>query len=163
MPSLISFTESLFLICNAFLALVFFFVDEPLHMLRDLSQWERISHLIDAFLSTLSFFLGYLAISHSSGFLFWAYCLASVITILVSYKDEIIHKEECSVKENFVHAIMFSLSGIGFTVGAFLILLGGSAWIFLLAAFFGVFTMLWQIAFWFFFKNILNSRIKKYE
>lgn len=144
-----SFAQWAFLGANAFLAFIFFAIDEPLHMRRGLPTWEKISHPIDALCVGITFALGYVASLQQSKTFFWAYCVSALLTIVISFKDELIHQELCDAKEQVVHAFMFALNGIIFTLGAFLILLNGHSWPFLLGFAMAILTALWQLFFWF--------------
>jgi hypothetical protein len=153
MPEIMSFSQASFLFCNALLAGLFYFVDEPMHFKRGLSNWEKASHLTDAFCNLLTFGVGYLACLHRTSFWFWAYCASAALTILVSFKDESVHKEQCSAAESMVHAAMFSLVGASSGLGAIMILAKVSPWPFALGWAFALFTILWQIGFWFFWRK----------
>ncbi|MDJ0626558.1 MAG: hypothetical protein QNJ31_09370 [Candidatus Caenarcaniphilales bacterium] len=155
MPNLQIILKNGFLLSNFLLAVCFFFFDEPLHHKRDLKLWERISHPIDTVFTCFTYSIALWATTKNSQVLFWLYCISALFTIVLSYKDEFIHKQECCVRENIIHAAMFSLSGISFTLGACLILIGNLSWPFLLAIVFASFTLCWQIVFWFFLRDKL--------
>lgn len=151
MPSLPDFVLVFFLIINILLG-VCTTVDLPLHYVRGLSLWEKVSHPIDAFFITLSMLLGFEALAWHSSNLFWIYCFISFITMLLTYKDEFIHQKECLPSEQVIHAIMFSCSGVSLTLGAIMILLGIGKSLFLLAFIMG--------SIFFFLQIILNFFVK---
>lgn len=148
--SILKFTQNSFLFFNGLLASIFFLIDEPMHMKRGLSQWEKISHIIDAFCTTCTYAIGYLALLTNSSFLFWLYCAFALITICISFKDEWIHANECPPEEHLVHASMFAINGICYVLGAFIILLKLPSWPLSLGVCFGIITVIWQFIFWFF-------------
>lgn len=153
MPDLSSFAQKAFLACNLGLGLVFFLIDEPLHCKRGLNRWEKISHPVDALCSAITFAIGYFACIYKTSLLFWSFCLTALITIIMSFKDEFVHKEHCSAQENLVHAAMFSLNAAALCFGSVVVLVEGSAWVFLVSGAFALLAMLWQISFWFFWRK----------
>ncbi len=148
--SIVHFTQNSFLLFNGLLASVFFLIDEPMHAKRGLSDWEKTSHIIDALCTSSTYAIGYFALKTNLPALFWLYCVFALITICVSFKDEWIHARECPPEEHFVHAFMFASNGICYILGAFIILLKLSSWLFAFGACFGILTALWQFVFWFF-------------
>lgn len=80
------------------------------HIRRTLPRWERIGHPIDT-LSVLVCFLFVLIVPFSSSSVKIYLFLAAISCILVT-KDEFIHKQHCCAKENWLHALLFTLHPI---------------------------------------------------
>ncbi len=161
MPSLQNFALGLFLITNIILGICTS-IDLPIHYLRGLGLWEKVSHPIDAFCITLSMFLGFKAITLHSTSLFWAYCIVAVITVVLTYKDEFIHQQECPPFEQVVHAVMFTCIGVSLSIGAVLILLKTGASFFFLGFVVGSIFFLAQIVLNYFTKPP-NHKAQSYE
>jgi hypothetical protein len=145
MPQLNSFIQVAFLAASVLLGICFM-VDLPTHIGRGLGLWEKVSHPIDAFFLGLSFLVGHFAVQQQSSNMFWLYCAISLITLLLSYKDEAIHQKECPQYEQFIHAFMFSLNGIILTLGAIMIIQKVGDNLFCLGIGFSAFSFLGLIA-----------------
>lgn len=121
MPTVFDFALWVFVLSNVILALCAF-VDLPIHYVRGLGLWERISHPLDALFVSLSMLTAFYASKSHSPILFWIYCSLALCTIGLSYKDEFIHLQESPPHEQIVHAVMFTSLGTLMLSGAILIL-----------------------------------------
>ncbi len=89
------------------------FVDEfYFHRNRGLPLWERIGHPLDS----LTVFLCYLFLylqppTQANMYIYIGLCAFSSIFVT---KDEFIHTQHCSAKENWLHAVLFVLHPITF-------------------------------------------------
>ncbi|MDX1921433.1 MAG: hypothetical protein SFU25_11960 [Candidatus Caenarcaniphilales bacterium] len=151
MPPVADFVFFVFLLSNLVLGLCSL-VDLPIHYFRGLGHWERISHPVDAFAVFLTMLTGYYAAKSQSSILFWAYCFFSLATVVLSYKDEFIHKIEAPGYEQLLHAVMFSSSAVLLVSGAVLVLLKSNSFFFLIAALGSLFFMFLHIGLNFFVK-----------
>ena len=162
MINVAQFLQYTFIAFNLLLAAIFILIDEPMHIKRGLGHWEKISHLTDELFSALTFYIGYLALVNKSNFLFFLYCAFSVLTQVLTYKDEFIHKAESLPKEHIIHACMFSLNAAIFTLGAVMILLQVSPQIFLFSLALVGLSIIWQISYWWVIKKDESAISKRY-
>ncbi|MGL4540590.1 MAG: hypothetical protein ACRCU0_06415 [Candidatus Rhabdochlamydia sp.] len=88
------------------------------HIKRKLPRWERIGHPIDT-LSVLICFSFVLLVPFSFSTLKTYLLLATISCILVT-KDEFVHKHHCCAKENWLHALLFTLHPITLGLAGFI-------------------------------------------
>ena len=77
------------------------------HRERDLPRWERLGHPLDT-LTVLVCFVWLLAAPPST-FSLRVYVGLSIFSCLFVTKDEPVHSKYCHPKENWLHALLFSL------------------------------------------------------
>lgn len=86
-------------------------IDEAyFHVKRGLPRWERIGHPLDT-LTTLLCMLYVVFVPYSSKALM-IYCALAIFSSIFVTKDEFVHKEHCCAKENWLHALLFTLHPI---------------------------------------------------
>lgn len=77
------------------------------HHLRGLGKWESKGHPIDTLCFLVCFFIAsFFEYSHSN---LWAFILCAALSCIIIVKDEFIHTQECSPKENIIHAFLFQI------------------------------------------------------
>lgn len=99
-------------------AIAMVFDEGYFHIRRTLPRWERIGHPIDT-LSVLVCFLFVLVTPFSPSSLKIYLFLAGTSCILVT-KDEFVHKHHCCAKENWLHALLFTLHPITLGLAGFI-------------------------------------------
>lgn len=88
------------------------------HKKRTLPRWERIGHPIDT-LSVLMCFLFAVMVPFSYSSL-KIYLLLSAVSCILVTKDEFVHKQYCCAKENWLHALLFTLHPITLGLAGFI-------------------------------------------
>lgn len=88
------------------------------HVRRGLPKWERLGHPLDT-LTVLGCFAFILFVPYSQ-FALKLYIALSVFSCLFVTKDEFVHKECCSVSEQWLHALLFLNHSVVLTVTGFL-------------------------------------------
>ena len=80
------------------------------HRRRGLGRWERIGHPLDtcSFLIPVAIALFFKPESMA----FWSFVGVALFSCLFVTKDEFVHSQECDSKENWLHAVLFTLHPI---------------------------------------------------
>lgn len=99
-------------------AIAMVFDERYFHKKRTLPRWERIGHPIDT-LSVLMCFLFTVIVPFSYSSL-KIYLLLSAVSCILVTKDEFIHKQYCCAKENWLHALLFTLHPITLGLAGFI-------------------------------------------
>lgn len=91
-------------------ALLMMFDEFYFHWNRVVPRFERIGHPIDTFFVLLCYFcIAFLDLNKRNLII---YTVLAVISCICIVKDEAIHKQYCSAKEQFIHALLFVLHPI---------------------------------------------------
>jgi len=106
------------LIPFALQALAIFLDEGVFHIRRGLPIWERRGHPLDT-LTVLACMAFVIWVPFSPIALVVYSCLALFSSLFVT-KDEFVHKEHCSAKEQWLHAILFTLHPITLISAAFI-------------------------------------------
>lgn len=88
------------------------------HIKRTLPRWERIGHPIDT-LSVLICF-SFALFSPFSFSTLKIYLLLAAISCVLVTKDEFVHKHHCCARENWLHALLFTLHPITLGLAGFI-------------------------------------------
>lgn len=86
--------------------------DEELHKRRGLGTWERLGHPLD----TLTVFvpLSFVALNEYTTDRLVVFSILAGFSCLFITKDEIVHSEECTPLEHWIHSVLFVLHPIIF-------------------------------------------------
>lgn len=101
-----------FIIQGAFMTVDEFYFHER----RGLPQWEKIGHPLDSFLTFIT--LSMPALFPFNDLMLKFFIGFSIFSCLFITKDEFIHTERCSKIEHWIHAVLFLLHPVVFTMTA---------------------------------------------
>jgi hypothetical protein len=83
------------------------------HVRRGLPRWERIGHPLDtATVLICMLFVLWIPFSRTS---LMIYCALAIFSTLFVTKDEFVHKECCPWKEQWLHALLFTVHPVTLT------------------------------------------------
>ena len=128
MPEPAIFASCIYLGAAALLGVLFVFIDEPMHLQRQMSLAERGGHIRDGLLTTVAQIAGLSAALNGESWLFWGYVLVGAGALVYSCKDELSHHQGQSPTEAYIHALMFQLGALVYLAGIFMLLLAGWVW-----------------------------------
>ena len=121
-------------------------VDEfHFHWKRGLPRWERLGHPLDTL--TIVIVLVYTLVFPFTAKTLVPYIILATLSAIFVTKDEFVHKECCSAKEQWLHAVLFLNHPLVLISAAFLWSKGATAFL-ALQAFAAFAFCLYQLIYW---------------